>query len=127
LSHIFSFDPAVFVNLYLANIRNASPQVTSIENYMRLCTSQETAPWFGRTTVTAIVLLIWFIGCVASALQYVYEVSFDYCNRKGKNKRLQPFETGKPHIVGTSQSVYRSFRHLEMPSNAIHGNNKNVN
>lgn len=70
-------------------------QVTSIENYMRLCTSQQDGTqWFGRSNITAIILLIWFIGCVASGLQYVYDVSFDYCNRKN-NKNLLPIETGK--------------------------------
>ncbi|CAG9801627.1 unnamed protein product [Chironomus riparius] len=70
--------------------------VTSIENYMRLCTTQDgTQQWFSRSNVTAIILLIWFIGCVASGLQYVSEVSFDYCKRnKNSNKTLLPFETG---------------------------------
>lgn len=64
---------------------------------MRLCTAQDgNQPWFSRSNVTAILLLIWFIGCVASGLQYVYDVSFDYCERKkSNNKTLLPFETGK--------------------------------
>lgn len=60
---------------------------------MRLCTTQDGTQWFGRSNVTAIILLIWFIGCVASGMQYVYDVSFDYCNRKN-NKQLLPLETG---------------------------------
>ncbi|CRK97803.1 CLUMA_CG011182, isoform A [Clunio marinus] len=67
--------------------------VTSIENYMRLCTSQEGPQWFGRSNVTAIIILIWFIGCVASIIHCTYNVSFDYCNRK-RSKPLLPFETG---------------------------------
>lgn len=75
-------------------LKVSSPQVTSIENYMRLCTSQDGSQWFGRSNVTAIILLVWFIGCVASSLQYVYKVSFDYCQR-ANNKKLLPIETGK--------------------------------
>lgn len=69
---------------------------------MRLCTAQDgTQQWFSRSNVTAIILLIWFIGCVASGLQYVSEVSFDYCKRnKNNNKTLLPFETGNvPFLI----------------------------
>lgn len=62
---------------------------------MRLCTAQQDGTqWFGRSNITAIILLIWIIGSVASGLQYVYNVSFDYCNRKN-NKQLLPIETGE--------------------------------
>jgi hypothetical protein len=61
---------------------------------MRLCTTQDGSQWFGRSNVTAIILLIWFIGCVTSSLQYVYKVSFDYCQR-ANNKKLLPIEMGR--------------------------------
>jgi hypothetical protein len=69
-------------------------QVTSIENYMRLCTTQDGAQWFGRSNVTTIMLLIWFIGFVASGLQFTKNFSFDYCIRKN-SKKLSTTETGK--------------------------------
>jgi hypothetical protein len=95
-----SLSPSSPSFLYLwvnANVFISSLQVTAIENYMRLCTSQDgTQQWFARSTVTAILLLIWFIGSVASGLQYVYDVSFDYCVRKQDgHSTLLPFETGE--------------------------------
>jgi hypothetical protein len=77
-------------------VYSSSLQVTSIENYMRLCTTTQDGeqPWFARNNVTAILLLIWFIGSVASGLQYVYDVSFDYCKRKEDSGTLLPVETG---------------------------------
>lgn len=73
-----------------------TPQVTSIENYMRLCTNTtpDGTQWFGRSNVTVIILLIWFIGSVTSGLQFAYDVTFDYCTRKN-NKKLLPLETGQ--------------------------------
>lgn len=70
------------------------PQVTSIENYMRLCTTQDGAQWFERSNVTTIMLLIWLIGFVASGLQFTKNFSFDYCNRYN-SKKLLPIEMGK--------------------------------
>lgn len=82
-------DADVFMTSYAS-----PPQVSSIENYMRLCTTQQDGTqWFGRSNITVIIILIWIIGCVASGLQYFYEVSFDYCKRKN-NKDLLPIETG---------------------------------
>ena len=97
---IFNFHNKVTLKIFTLKAFNGSlqyhPQVTSIENYMRLCTTQDgTQQWFARSNVTAIILLIWFIGSVASGLQYVSEVSFDYCKRnETNNKTLLPFETG---------------------------------
>lgn len=85
---------------------------------MRLCTAQDgTQPWFSRSNVTAILLLIWFIGCVASGLQYVYDVSFDYCERKrSNNKNVLPFEAGKrtfTNIVVISLNIFQNIiKHL---------------
>jgi hypothetical protein len=45
---------------------------------MRLCT---TRVWFKKTNTTIILLMIWFIGCILSGLQYFYNYSFDYCER----------------------------------------------
>lgn len=72
---------------------------------MRLCTTQDGPQWFGRSNVTAIILLIWFIGSVASGLQYVYDVSFDYCNRKN-NKHLLPVETGMRFNINLLSSTF---------------------
>lgn len=76
------------------------PQVTSIENYMRL-TCQNGSKWFDRSNVTGVVLLIWLVGFVASGLQFAYNISFNYCNRKS-NQHLSSFETGEQ----TFMSVY---------------------
>ena len=89
-------------------------QMTSIENYMRLCTSQEEPPFFGRSNVTATMLLIWVIGSVASGLQYIYKVSFDYCERKNANSTLKPFEMGVISVLIILPLVITFFVHIRI-------------
>uniref|UniRef100_A0A1B0GKM6 G-protein coupled receptors family 1 profile domain-containing protein n=2 Tax=Lutzomyia longipalpis TaxID=7200 RepID=A0A1B0GKM6_LUTLO len=55
---------------------------TAVENYMRLCTTQDGSSWFNKTTTTVILLLIWIVGGTSSGLQFVFSLSFDYCTRK---------------------------------------------
>ncbi|XP_059612606.1 melatonin receptor type 1B-A-like [Phlebotomus argentipes] len=55
---------------------------TAVENYLRLCTSQDGSAWFNKTSTTVILLLIWLIGGTSSGLQFVFSLSFDYCTRK---------------------------------------------
>ncbi|XP_049546047.1 melatonin receptor type 1B-like [Anopheles darlingi] len=50
------------------------------ENYLRLCTFQNEPGWFNKTNTTAILLLIWALACIASGMQFVYDIRFDYCN-----------------------------------------------
>uniref|UniRef100_A0A182WAM1 G-protein coupled receptors family 1 profile domain-containing protein n=1 Tax=Anopheles minimus TaxID=112268 RepID=A0A182WAM1_9DIPT len=52
----------------------------AVENYLRLCTFQNERGWFNKTNTTAILLLIWAVACIASGMQFVYEIRFDYCN-----------------------------------------------
>uniref|UniRef100_A0A1B0GQ08 G-protein coupled receptors family 1 profile domain-containing protein n=1 Tax=Phlebotomus papatasi TaxID=29031 RepID=A0A1B0GQ08_PHLPP len=61
-----------------------SLSTTAVENYLRLCTSQENSnkTWFNKTSTTVILLLIWFVGGTSSGLQFVFSLSFDYCTRK---------------------------------------------
>ncbi|EDS36943.1 conserved hypothetical protein [Culex quinquefasciatus] len=71
--------------------------IMSIENYFRLCTAQNEPSWFNRTNVTVILLLIWFVSCLASGMQFVYDISFDYCDRKSNH--IVPSEAGWVGLV----------------------------
>ncbi|XP_055531912.1 melatonin receptor type 1A-like [Wyeomyia smithii] len=64
----------------------------AIENYLRLCTSQNERSWFNKTNVTVILLLIWFVASLTSGMQFVYDISFDYCDRKSNH--IVPSEAG---------------------------------
>ena len=62
-------------------------QITAFENYLRLCTPQNNGSWFNKTNTTVILLFIWCVGSISSALQYVYKnFSFDYCDRTSDHK-----------------------------------------
>ncbi|KFB48768.1 AGAP005356-PA-like protein [Anopheles sinensis] len=70
-------------------------QMMAIENYLRLCTFQNERGWFNKTNTTAILLLIWAVACIASGMQFVYDIRFDYCN--WKVQQVIPHEAG---VVG---------------------------
>lgn len=65
-------------------------QLSATENYLRLCTPQDVRSYFNRRNTTTVLLLIWFVGSVASGLQFVFEISFDYCTRKPSN--IAPYQ-----------------------------------
>ncbi|XP_058066391.1 melatonin receptor type 1B-A-like [Anopheles bellator] len=65
------------------------------ENYLRLCTFQNERGWFNKTNTTAILLLIWAVACIASGMQFVYDIRFDYCN--WRVQQAIPHEAG---VVG---------------------------
>ncbi|XP_058125015.1 melatonin receptor type 1B-like [Anopheles ziemanni] len=67
----------------------------AIENYLRLCTFQNERGWFNKTKTTAILLLIWTVACIASGMQFMYDIRFDYCN--WKVQQVIPQEAG---VVG---------------------------
>lgn len=52
------------------------------ENYVRLCCSPSFYEKLTRTKITIILLAFWIIGSFVSGLQFVSNVSFDYCTRK---------------------------------------------
>uniref|UniRef100_A0A182LVW2 G-protein coupled receptors family 1 profile domain-containing protein n=1 Tax=Anopheles culicifacies TaxID=139723 RepID=A0A182LVW2_9DIPT len=64
----------------LAGIDNSDTEMMAVENYLRLCTFQNERGWFNKTNTTAILLLIWAVACIASGMQFVYDIRFDYCN-----------------------------------------------
>lgn len=57
-------------------------QLTAFENYLRLCTPQDSPSWFNRSNTTTILLIVWFVASVASAIQYTSDIGFDFCQRK---------------------------------------------
>lgn len=57
-------------------------QFSAIENYVRLCTPQDIRTWFNKRNTTTILLLIWVLGSVASGMQFIFDISFDYCTRR---------------------------------------------
>ncbi|CAH0548089.1 unnamed protein product [Brassicogethes aeneus] len=52
------------------------------ENYIRLCCSPTFYDKLTRTKITVILLVFWIVGVFVSALQFVPDLSFDYCTRK---------------------------------------------
>uniref|UniRef100_A0A182KH48 G-protein coupled receptors family 1 profile domain-containing protein n=1 Tax=Anopheles christyi TaxID=43041 RepID=A0A182KH48_9DIPT len=68
----------------------------AVENYLRLCTFQNEPGWFNKTNTTAILLLIWAVACIASGMQFVYDIRFDYCNWRVRQASI-PHEAG---VVG---------------------------
>ncbi|XP_053676521.1 melatonin receptor type 1B-A-like [Anopheles nili] len=68
----------------------------AVENYLRLCTFQNERSWFNRTNTTAILLLIWAAACIASGMQFVYDIRFNYCNWRARQADI-PHEAG---VVG---------------------------
>lgn len=57
-------------------------QLTAFENYLRLCTPQDTTSWFNRSNTTTILLIVWFVSSAASGIQYTSDIGFDFCQRK---------------------------------------------
>lgn len=69
------------------------------------------------------MLLIWFIGCVAAGLQYVYDVSFDYCERKKiSNKNLLPYETGMKSFLIMKSWFFAQFMLIKFNDYRRHRN-----
>nr|XP_029735654.1 melatonin receptor type 1B-like [Aedes albopictus] len=66
--------------------------IMAVENYLRLCTAQNERSWFSRTSVTVILLTIWIVAGLFSGMQFMYEIDFDYCDRKSKH--MVPPEAG---------------------------------
>lgn len=84
----------------------------SIENYFRLCTAQNEPSWFNRTNVTVILLLIWFVSCLASGMQFVYDISFDYCDRKSNH--IVPSEAGWVGLVVLTPLLLTFLTHIRI-------------
>uniref|UniRef100_A0A182PB70 G-protein coupled receptors family 1 profile domain-containing protein n=1 Tax=Anopheles epiroticus TaxID=199890 RepID=A0A182PB70_9DIPT len=80
----------------LAGIDNSDTEMMAVENYLRLCTFQNERGWFNKTNTTAILLLIWAAACIASGMQFVYDIRFDYCNWRAPYASI-PHEAG---VVG---------------------------
>lgn len=67
-------------------------QIMAVENYLRLCTTQNERSWFSRTSVTVILLTVWIVAGLFSGMQFMYDIDFDYCDRKSKH--MVPPEAG---------------------------------
>ncbi|GAB0090237.1 G protein-coupled receptor, rhodopsin-like [Sergentomyia squamirostris] len=78
-------------------ISTLSLAITAVENYLRLCTSQEGNSWFSKTTTTIIMLLVWTVGSTSSGLQFVFSLSFDYCTRK--SSEVVPYQIGTVGVL----------------------------
>lgn len=52
------------------------------ENYARLCCSPSSYDILTPARITAIILVFWIICSMTSGLQFVTNLSFDYCTRK---------------------------------------------
>lgn len=57
-------------------------QLTAFENYLRLCTPQDSPSWFNRANTTTILLGVWILSSISAGIQYASNVGFDYCQRK---------------------------------------------
>ncbi|XP_031617955.1 melatonin receptor type 1B-A-like isoform X2 [Contarinia nasturtii] len=56
--------------------------LTAFENYLRLCTPQDSPSWFNRSNTTIILLSVWLVAGLASGVQYITNVGFDFCSRE---------------------------------------------
>lgn len=70
--------------------------MSAFENYCRVCTPQDGRAWFNRKRTTAILLLIWFLCTFATSLQYVFEMSFDYCAKQN----MKPLPSDAAYYAG---------------------------
>uniref|UniRef100_A0AAG5D5N2 G-protein coupled receptors family 1 profile domain-containing protein n=1 Tax=Anopheles atroparvus TaxID=41427 RepID=A0AAG5D5N2_ANOAO len=84
----------------------------AIENYLRLCTFQNERGWFNKTNTTAILLLIWAVACIASGMQFVYDIRFDYCNWKVQHEI--PPEAGVVGLVVLLPLVLTFITHIRI-------------
>lgn len=55
---------------------------TSVENQARLCSSPTFYELFTPSRITSVLLLFWVVCALISGLQFVRDLSFDYCTRK---------------------------------------------
>ncbi|XP_074032343.1 alpha-1B adrenergic receptor-like [Leptinotarsa decemlineata] len=54
----------------------------AVENYFRLCFSQNCYDKLTRRKITIILLVLWSVCSCISGLQFTKDLSFDYCTRK---------------------------------------------
>ncbi|XP_031617954.1 melatonin receptor type 1B-A-like isoform X1 [Contarinia nasturtii] len=54
--------------------------LTAVENYLRLCTPQDSPSWFNRSKTTRIILVVWLVAVITSGIQYTTNVGLDFCN-----------------------------------------------
>lgn len=87
-------------------------QMTAFENYLRLCTPQDSRSWFNKRNTTTVLLFMWFISAVASALQYRYDFSFDYCTQKWTG--MQPYQAAIYSILIILPLVLTFYAHVRI-------------
>lgn len=56
--------------------------MTAFENYLRLCTPQDSPSWFNKRNTTTILLFMWFMAALAAGLQNAFNIGFDYCTQQ---------------------------------------------
>lgn len=89
-------------------------QLSTIENYLRLCTPQDIPSFFNRRKTTVLLLLVWFICCLAAGLQFAFDINnFDYCTR-AINNNVQPYQTTIVAILILLPLVLTFFGHIRI-------------
>lgn len=76
---------------------------------MRLCTVKE---WFSKGNTTGILLIIWFIGGLSSAVQFIFHLSFDYCSRKSGG--ILPYQVTVISILILFPLLLTLYAHLKI-------------
>lgn len=59
-----------------------SMAAVAAENYVRLCCASNMYELLTRGRITAILLTFWCVCAITSGLQFVTDLSFDYCTRR---------------------------------------------
>lgn len=90
----------------------SSTQLTAFENYLRLCTPQDSPSWFNRSNTTIILLTVWVVAFVASGIQYVSNVGFDFCNRQWNG--LVPYQMAIVAILIIVPIIITFYTHMRI-------------